>query len=766
MWAALLPEPVSKHINTDTGMNPTTCPDRPTLELLLLGKIPGARGEELEQHLSQCHSCVAIAETIHGRDAITDAIQTGWQIQGDDEDILAQVIERGKMLRSEVETSQFQETVLSGEQQVVNAPAESCRAADEEIDFLAPPEQPDEIGRLGDYRVLDVLGVGGMGIVFRAEDPKLKRTVALKAMKPANAASKSAKDRFVREAQSAASISHDNIVHIYQVGEDRSIPFIAMQFLPGESLLSRLKREKRIEQPELLRIGREVAEGLAAAHEHGLIHRDIKPDNIWIEEKTHRAKILDFGLVRSASDEAGLTQSGMVLGTPRYMSPEQAQGEEVDHRGDLFSLGSVLYHLAGGKPPFGGKNVTTTLMAVAEANPTPVETLCPELHPDFVKLIGRLLSKNCEQRPQSAKEVVKSISEIEKQLAKAEQEELRQRQMAETISMPRSRTATSRSRSRSPLFLGGVIGTLAIGLVAALWAAGIIFKAETPDGTLVIEVTGNDFATSVKGKTVTIENTATNEKFTIDISSPEQAKKLAPGDYRFMLTTASGLKTRTDNFTITGGKNAKVEVWWEPVKVAKKDELPSVGSPVGANWALMFDGKLNRVALAEMEYELPRSMTIDVRIRPHSVHVSNLLGFKSVAAGINWHPRGANGVFYIQNIGWRELLRVDSSRSTDSFHVALVRSENEIRMYLNGTLFDKALLPGKVTKKTDFIPQIGGHGSPVSTGRFHGVIDEIRVSKVARYTEDFTPKRRFKADKDTLALYHFDTGTGDVLTGR
>src|SRR5262249_28472008 len=151
-------------------------------------------------------------------------------------------------------------------------------------DFLAPAQAADEIGRLGPYRVLKVLGAGGMGVVFQAEDPLLKRKVALKAMLPSLAASESARQRFLREAQTAAAIEHDHIVHIYQVGEDRGIPFIAMQFLKGEALDDRLKRKKSLSLKEVVRIGREAALGLAAAHNHGLVHRDIKPANLWLEE--------------------------------------------------------------------------------------------------------------------------------------------------------------------------------------------------------------------------------------------------------------------------------------------------------------------------------------------------------------------------------------------------------------------------------------------------------------------------------------------------
>jgi predicted Zn finger-like uncharacterized protein len=205
-------------------------------------------------------------------------------------------------------------------------------------DFLTPPQGPDELGRLGKYRVLKVLGHGGMGVVFQAEDPKLKRTVAIKAMLPTLAASASAGQRFLREAEAMAAVEHDHVVRIYQVDEDRGVPFLAMEFLKGEPLDSRLKREEKLPIPEVLRIGREVAEALAAAHATGLIHRDIKPGNIWLEAPRTRVKILDFGLARAAQQDAGLTQQGAIVGTPAYMAPEQARGEKIDARCDLFSL--------------------------------------------------------------------------------------------------------------------------------------------------------------------------------------------------------------------------------------------------------------------------------------------------------------------------------------------------------------------------------------------------------------------------------------------
>jgi len=393
-----------------------TCPDRNALEKLLLGKLPAAEQTSLSLHLEHCKVCTSVAGTLSLSDDVTDAIRMRKPLQGDEE-ILSRAIERGKQLGSQLQTVQPDVTAI-GHQPADTIYIPSATSDDGTFDFLAPAQLPDEIGRLGGYRVLKVLGVGGMGMVFLAEDPSLKRQIALKVMKPSVAATRSAKDRFLREAQFTASIEHDNIVSSYQVGEDQGVPFIAMPFLKGESLKTRLEREGKLSQTDVLKIGVQVASGLAAAHERNLIHRDIKPDNIWLEEKTGRAKILDFGLVRPVTDDAGLTQSGTILGTPRYMAPEQALGEDVDFRCDLFSLGSVLYHLVSGQLPFQGNNVTATLMAVVQQDAKPLESLVPELHPTFCKLVKKLLTKDRNKRPASAKEVAKFLTAIYQDLKK------------------------------------------------------------------------------------------------------------------------------------------------------------------------------------------------------------------------------------------------------------------------------------------------------------------------------------------------------------
>ena len=252
-----------------------------------------------------------------------------------------------------------------------------------------------------------------MGVVFRAEDPQLQREIAVKTMRPELALTAGSLARFLREARATAALQHDHIVPIYQVGEERGVPFIAMPLLRGKTLADRLAEKPKLTLTDILRIGREAAEGLAAAHGHGLVHRDIKPGNIWLETPHDRVKLLDFGLVRSTQDDSGVTGSGMILGTPAYMSPEQAGGRAVDHRSDLFSLGCVLYRLATNRPPFSGSDPISTLVAVASTKPSPPCEVDPSVPAKLSRLIMRLLEKNPEDRPTSARIVANVLATIE-----------------------------------------------------------------------------------------------------------------------------------------------------------------------------------------------------------------------------------------------------------------------------------------------------------------------------------------------------------------
>jgi hypothetical protein len=280
--------------------------------------------------------------------------------------------------------------------------------------FLSPPQAPDEIGRLGRYRVLRELGAGGMGVVFEAADTRLERRVALKVMRVEAAADRDGRARFLREAKAAAALDHEHIVAVHDLGEENGAPFLVLPLLKGESLEARLQRQRPLPLAEALRIGREMAEGLTAAHEVGLVHRDVKPDNVWLAAPGGRVKLLDFGLARLAEGDATMTRSGAVLGTPAYMAPEQiGDPRKVDGRADLFSLGAVLYELLAGRRAFQGQTRDAVLISVATTQPPAPHAVNPAVPPEVSALVLRLLEKAPPQRPASARQVARQLRVLE-----------------------------------------------------------------------------------------------------------------------------------------------------------------------------------------------------------------------------------------------------------------------------------------------------------------------------------------------------------------
>jgi serine/threonine protein kinase len=279
---------------------------------------------------------------------------------------------------------------------------------------LAPPAGPlpGPGASFARYQILAQLGSGGMGIVYRARDTQLNREVALKVMRPDTAANPGTSDRFLREAQAMAAIRHDHVVEVYDYGEIDGVRFVTMPLLAGETLDSRLERQSRLPPAEVVRIGTELAAGLAAVHEKGLIHRDFKPSNVWLEAPSGRVKVLDFGLARDGGTDDRVTSPGSVVGTPAYMSPEQVNGLDLDARADLFSLGSVLYKAATGRAAFAAPTVSATLAAVGEKNPPPARTVNPAVPAALSDLIERLQRKKPADRPASADDVVRELRKL------------------------------------------------------------------------------------------------------------------------------------------------------------------------------------------------------------------------------------------------------------------------------------------------------------------------------------------------------------------
>ncbi|HJZ56579.1 MAG TPA: protein kinase, partial [Gemmataceae bacterium] len=330
------------------------------------------------------------------------------------------------------------------------------------LDFLAPSDARESLGRLGHYEVQEVVGRGGTGIVLRAFDEKLHRVVALKVLDPVLASNGAARQRFVREARAAAAVAHDNVIGIYAVEGAGPVPYIAMQFVAGKTLQQKLAQAGPLPLPEILRIGMQIAEGLAAAHRQGLIHRDIKPANILLENGVERVQITDFGLAR-AVDDASLTRSGVVAGTPAYMSPEQAGGERVDHRSDLFSLGSVLYAMCAGHPPFRADSAVAILRRVCDDTPRPLPEINSAVPEWLAALVTKLQAKNPADRFASAAEVATLLSQCLARLQTGGSVT----DLVGPLAKPPGRPAKRPRPIRRPVVL--LAGVVVAGLIAGGW---------------------------------------------------------------------------------------------------------------------------------------------------------------------------------------------------------------------------------------------------------------------------------------------------------
>jgi eukaryotic-like serine/threonine-protein kinase len=504
----------------------TSCPDPAAWGALLEGSLTREETGELSVHLEHCETCRQRLETLSGSDdessgvlrkmgAARPATEPGLQ------DVIAKLKEEGSKVESEAPCSEGEEILLG---------------------FLSPPENPGQLGRLGHYDVLEVIGRGGMGIVLKAFDQNLQRVVAIKVMSPHLAASASARRRFVREARAAAAIRNEHVIDIHSVEEANGLPYFVMGFIAGVSLQERLDRSGPLELKEILRIGMQTARGLAAAHAEGLIHRDVKPANILLENGVERVKLTDFGLAR-AVDDASLTQSGVLAGTPQYMSPEQARGEPLDSRSDLFSLGSVLYALCTGRPPFRAGSTMGVLKRICDDTLRDVRATDPAIPAWLVAIIGRLHAKDPAARFQSADEVADLLA---RHLANLQQP-------GTTALVPATAAEDARRLPSRRRFWAVAFVLLALGATGTLLG---VYRYATNQGELIIETEDPDVEITVK------EN---GEQVMILDKKSGRTVTLRAGRYRLELGDgAHGLALSTDHFTLERGDKKIVTVTLGP----------------------------------------------------------------------------------------------------------------------------------------------------------------------------------------------------------
>ncbi len=525
--------------------NNSDCPDQQTLLQFIQGRLDPPKLTDCESHLSDCEVC---HETLRGLDTsdtlsqhVSDALRNAKPVENISDTqaidgLMQRLLQPNPSRSSSIKKSSADAEIMAD------------RAA-EVLRCIEPPAIGDEsLGRLGDYELLRLIGAGGTGVVFMAKDRTLDRMVALKVLRPSLGAL--ARDRFIAEAKLAASIEHDNIVTIYQIGQQDRLAFIAMQWLPGETLEARLIRESGpLHENTIREFVAQIASGLSAAHARQLIHRDIKPANIWICEEDDRIKILDFGLARVTDEDSSFTQTGMLAGTPNFMSPEQARGLELDSRSDLFSLGCVMYQMLTGKLPFSAPTILATLQTIQSESPQPPIAANADCDADLSDLTMSLLEKLPGNRLESAQTLVTCL----------QHDRSRWPQSVATVSgkapavdiTPKPSTSSARSPSTGLRWLAaGLVGLVS---TAAWLMAPQIFRIATNQGELVIETSDENIKVQVleNGDLVRVLDASTKDSF--DIQSGEYTFNVVSDDNQseFEVTPKSVKMTRGGRQLVT-----------------------------------------------------------------------------------------------------------------------------------------------------------------------------------------------------------------------
>lgn len=366
------------------------CLSQDAVEMLLGGNLTPQVASEVESHLEHCQMCRQRVENEIG--------PADWWCNV------------GRWLRDEIGPGQFDlighsiRQSNTDDDEIPSTKRSGDRVVSELLDLLSPTEYPEMLGQIGPYEIAGILGYGGMGGVFKGFDRSLHRFVAIKMMLPHLAVSAASRARFAREAKAIAAVVDDHVMAIHGVDQWKSLPYFVMPLLRGESLQTRLNDRGQLGTREILRISMQAAKGLAAAHAQGIIHRDVKPANIFLDGETDRAQLMDFGIAL-AVDDPSLTKTGILTGTPQFMSPEQARGEAVTAASDLFSLGGVIYSMTTGHAPFQAETTYGVLRLITDKSVAAMQSINPDSPPWLDHIVSKLMAKEPGDRFGSAQEV-------------------------------------------------------------------------------------------------------------------------------------------------------------------------------------------------------------------------------------------------------------------------------------------------------------------------------------------------------------------------
>ena len=627
--------------------------------------------------------------------------------------------------------------------------------------------------------------------------------------------------RFHREVKAAAKLTHPNIVAAYDADEAKGVHYFVMEYVEGIDLSAVVKKQGVLKVDVAVDYIQQAATGLEYAHEEGIIHRDIKPANLLLDKKG-TIKILDMGLAR-IEDEAHeipatqLTQDGSVMGTVDYMAPEQAKDTHTaDARSDIYSLGCSLYYLLTGESVYSGSTMVNRIMAHQN---DPIPSLTGKhilISQDVDAVFQKMIAKKPEDRFQSMSEVISAIkacgvlesgsasstiSSEPSDVALAEFLQNQKMASSPTISMSAEKPLNDIQETPTSDFLNNTLGGttfkplqkrmqsigkrgwIVVGTVLAslILMAGIILKVDTAAGTIILEIDQPELA----GAVVSVDD---QKKITIKTGEGKEPIEVVADEKTHTLqVTKGGFETFTKQFTVKAGGKETIKVRLVPLAVVIKNPKPSA-TPTRDNYALEFDGKKSHIK-SPVKYDGTHPLTfecvvkydLDPKTNPalkdKERKIINLMSNETDEGGMSihlkWEKEKGTHIFFQFGSSPGEYHSKQIPLS-GVLHIAAVINGKEYRVYLNGDgsgkfyIFKHAYKPSKS-------PLVIGSGlvkirveneeifGPYPLNRFNGIIDEVRISNIARYTKDFTPTKHFETDKHTMALYHFDEAKGDVL---
>jgi serine/threonine protein kinase len=631
------------------------------------------------------------------------------------------------------------------------------------------------------YVILEELGEGGMGAVYKALHQQMDRIVALKILPKSAVDSVEKVKRFQQEVKAAAKLEHPNIVTAFDAHESKGTHFLVMSYEDGQDLAKLVRYGGPVSVAKAVHYIAQAARGLEHAHDLGIVHRDIKPANLLLDKKG-AVKIFDMGLARSKNAEddheqaasTDLTHEGMVMGTIAYLPPEQAlDTRNADARSDMYSLGCTLFYLLTGNAPYQDNTMMKTIVAHREGAIPSLSSMREGVPAEVDAIFQKMIAKKPDDRFQSMTELLSALEELDieddesQQPVDAGSEPLHNTvPLIDTSRECRQPTKIVSGKKELPKRLWPIVAISLAGIVGAVGAASIFLKVETAAGTIILEIDQPELAgaeVAVDGqKRITIKTGEGAEPIQVEADEKTHTLKVTKGGFEAFFTT----------FTVKPGKERAIKVRLEPVKA---DNDQAIMPPTVGNWALEFDGANSMVQLP-LTYNGAHPLTIDVTVKQNRDADRNRCRILGNFSG-RWSPvwkdnteaglelqsrvlpeRGRVWAFWMSAATPQlqlDFLGSNQAPPPDNHaHLSVVVDSGAARFYYNGTLAGTKLYQThRLVSDAPF--QIGTY--------FPGLVDEVRFSKIARYTEDFTPKVRLESDEDTLALYHFDEGHGDVL---